>query len=65
VKLTDHIHPEAVFTVTGFGRTLPVESRACGRGLSPNVLMPVGPGQWDRSGGGQLQGTDWVRVGKE
>ncbi|HSV94247.1 MAG TPA: molybdopterin dinucleotide binding domain-containing protein, partial [Desulfobacterales bacterium] len=65
VKLTDHIHPEAVFTVTGFGRTLAVESRACGRGLSPNALMAVGLGQWDRSGGGQVQTGDWVRIGKD
>jgi thiosulfate reductase/polysulfide reductase chain A len=64
VKLTEHIHAEAVFMVHGFGRTLPVESRACGRGLSPNALMPVGLGQWDRSGGGQVQPGDWVRVSK-
>ena len=65
VKLTEHIHPEAVFVVHGFGRTLPVESRARGRGLSPNALMPIGLGEWDRAGGGQVQPDDWVRVGKD
>lgn len=65
VKLTEHIHPEAVFIVGGFGRTLPVESRACGRGLSPNGLMPIGLGQWDRAGGGQVQVEDWVHVSKD
>lgn len=65
VKLTEHIHPEAVFVVVGFGRTLPVESRARGRGLSPNILMPMGLGQWDRAGGGQVQVEDWVHVSKD
>ena len=65
VKLTEHIHPEAVFVVDGFGRTLPVESRACGRGLSPETLTPVGLGEWDRSGGGQVQPDEPVRVTRD
>jgi thiosulfate reductase / polysulfide reductase chain A len=65
VKLTEHIHPEAVFVVDGFGRTLTVESRACGRGFSPNALIPVGLDEWDRSGGGQVQPDEPVRVVKE
>jgi thiosulfate reductase/polysulfide reductase chain A len=65
VKLTEHIHPEAVFMVDGFGRTLPVESRACGRGLSPEALTPVGLGEWDHSGGGQVQPDEPVRVTRD
>ena len=38
-KLTEFIHPEAVFMVRGFGRSLPVESRARGRGLADTLLM--------------------------
>jgi thiosulfate reductase/polysulfide reductase chain A len=51
-KLSEFIHPEAVFIVTGFGRTLPVESRARGRGLAANRLMPGGLDLWDPTGGG-------------
>jgi thiosulfate reductase/polysulfide reductase chain A len=65
VKVTEHIHPEAVFMVDGFGRTLPVESRACGRGLSPEALTSVGLGEWDRSGGGQVQPDEPVRVTRD
>jgi thiosulfate reductase/polysulfide reductase chain A len=41
-KLTEFIHPEAVFMVRGFGRSLPVESRARGRGLADTLLMTGG-----------------------
>ena len=52
VRLSEFVHPEAAFTVTGFGRTLPPESRARGRGLAANRLMPGGLGIGDPSGGG-------------
>ncbi len=64
-KLTDHIHPEAVFMVDGFGRTLPVESLARGRGLGHNVLMPGGLEIWDRAGGGLALQEHFVTVSKE
>ena len=49
-KVTDLIHPDAVFMVHGFGHTLPVESRARGKGVADNDLMvgragPVGSGR--------------------
>lgn len=50
-KLTDHIHPEAVFVVHGFGHRLPIESRAFGRGLADNKFMPSGNEIYDRAGG--------------
>ena len=43
-KVTEFIHPEAVFMVHGFGHTLPVESRACGKGVADNVFYAQGPG---------------------
>lgn len=52
VRLSEFIHPEAAFTVTGFGRTLPPESRALGHGLAANRLMPGGLDIGDPSGGG-------------
>ncbi len=51
-KVTDFIHPDAVFVVHGFGHTLPVESRAMGRGLADNKFMKGGLDLWDPAGGG-------------
>jgi thiosulfate reductase / polysulfide reductase chain A len=51
-RLSEFIHPEAAFMVPGFGRTLPTESRAFGRGLAANRLMPGGLDIRDHSGGG-------------
>jgi thiosulfate reductase/polysulfide reductase chain A len=64
IKLTEHIHPEAVFLVPGFGRTLPVESRACNRGLAANSLMAGGLELWDPAGGGLALQEHWVTVNK-
>ena len=63
-RLTDQIHPEAVFMVDGFGRTLPVESRARGRGLGHNAFMPGGLEIWDRAGGGLALQEHFVTVSK-
>lgn len=51
-KVTDFMHPDAVFVVHGFGHTLPVESRAMGRGLADNKFMKGGLDLWDPAGGG-------------
>lgn len=61
-KVTDGIHPETVFMVHGFGHTLPVESRARGRGVADNELMPQGMGQWDKGGGGVCMQEHFVTV---
>jgi thiosulfate reductase/polysulfide reductase chain A len=50
-RVTEHIHPEAVFVVHGFGHQLPVESRAFGRGLADNKFMPQGHDIYDQAGG--------------
>ena len=41
-KLTDLIHPEAVFMLHGFGHRLPVESRAFGKGLAERSSGELG-----------------------
>jgi len=60
--VTEFIHPEAVFMVHGFGHTLPVESRAKGRGVSDNELMPDGINSWDKGGGGICMQEHFVSV---
>ncbi|RPH51545.1 MAG: thiosulfate reductase [Desulfobacteraceae bacterium] len=52
VRISRYMHPEAVFMVHGFGRSIPAESRACGKGVSDIALMSGGLGQWDPAGGG-------------
>ena len=60
--VTDHIHPEAVFMLHGFGHELPVESRARGRGAADNRLMEKGITNWDRSGGAVAMQEHFVSV---
>lgn len=38
-KVTDMIHPEAVFMLHGFGKTVPAQTRACGKGADDSVLQ--------------------------
>jgi thiosulfate reductase/polysulfide reductase chain A len=64
VKLTEFIHPEAVFMVRGFGRSLPVESRAQGRGLADTWLMAGGLEQWIHAGGPLALQEHFVAVTK-
>ncbi|WP_428562535.1 MAG: molybdopterin-containing oxidoreductase family protein [Solidesulfovibrio sp. DCME] len=61
-KVTEGIHPETVFMVHGFGHTLPVESRARGRGVADNELMPGGIATWDKGGGGVCMQEHFVSV---
>ncbi len=63
-KVTDMIHPEAVFVLHGFGHTLPVESRAFQKGLADNKFMPEGLQNWDPAGGGLALQEHYVRVQK-
>lgn len=62
--VTDFIHPEAVFMIHGFGHTLPCESRARGRGVADNELMPKGIKKYDKSGGGVSMQEHFVSVAK-
>ena len=61
-KVTEGIHPETVFMVHGFGHALPVESRARGRGVADNALMPQGIRSWDKGGGGVCMQEHFVTV---
>ena len=64
VRLTDFIHPEAVFMVHGFGHALPVETRAFGKGLSDSLFMRGGLEVWDEAGGGVAMQEHFVTVTK-
>jgi thiosulfate reductase/polysulfide reductase chain A len=64
-KVTDRIHPEAVFTIHGFGHRLPVESRAKGQGLADNRFMPKGNEIWDKAGGAVAFQEHFVTVKKK
>ena len=63
-KVTDMIHPEAVFMVHGFGHTLPVETRAYGKGVADQKLMPNGLDIWDQAGGAVALQEHFVTVTK-
>jgi len=63
-RLSEFIHPEAAFMVPGFGRTLPTESRARGRGLAANRLMPGGLDIRDHNGGGLALQEHMITVHK-
>ena len=63
-KVTEAIHPEAVFVVHGFGHRLPVESRAFGRGLADNKFMKGGLDIFDPAGGAVAYQEHFVSVAK-
>jgi thiosulfate reductase/polysulfide reductase chain A len=62
--VTPFMHPEAVFMVHGFGHTLPVESRARGKGVADNELMPQGIRKWDKGGGAIAMQEHFVEIRK-
>ena len=49
--VTDFIHPEAVYTVHGFGRQIPLQTKAYHAGLSDQKLMSGKLEDWDQAGG--------------
>ncbi len=64
-KVTDFIHPEAVFLHHGFGHTLPVESRAIYKGLADNKFMQGGLELWDPAGGAVALQEHFITVSKQ
>jgi thiosulfate reductase/polysulfide reductase chain A len=62
--VTDYMHPEAVFMVHGFGHTLRPETRAYGKGVADNKLMPGGLDREDKAGGGIAMQEHFVKVAK-
>ncbi len=63
-KVTDIIHPEAVFVIHGFGHRLEAESRAFGKGLADNKFMSGGMDIWDKAGGAIAYQEHFVTVSK-
>ncbi len=51
VHVTDHVHPEAVFTVHGFGKDIPRQTRSFMAGVSDQKLMVGALDNWDQAGG--------------
>ncbi len=49
--VTEFIHPEAVYTVHGFGRQIPLQTRSYHAGLSDQKLMAGKLDDWDKAGG--------------
>ncbi|HCY88074.1 MAG TPA: thiosulfate reductase, partial [Desulfobacteraceae bacterium] len=64
-QVTDHIHPDAVFVIHGFGHRLKVESRAFGKGLADNKFMKGGMDVWDKAGGAIAYQEHFVTVSKQ
>ena len=58
-KVTDFIHPEAVFMLHGFGKTVPVQTRSAGKGASDALLQK---NVSDRVGGSPALDCTLVRV---
>ena len=61
-SVTDYIHPEAVYTLHGYGRQIPLQTRAYNKGMNDNTLMK---GLLKVAIGGNCPITDcFVRVNK-
>ena len=60
-KVTDLIHPEAVFMLHGFGKSVPVQTRCCGKGASDALLQE---NIADQAGGSPAYDNTLVQVRK-
>jgi thiosulfate reductase/polysulfide reductase chain A len=63
-KVTDLIHPEAVFMLHGFGKEVPAQKRAFGKGLADQLFMKGKLKEWDKAGGGLNLNECFVTVSK-
>jgi thiosulfate reductase/polysulfide reductase chain A len=63
-KVTDAIHPEAIFVIHGFGHKLEIETRAFNKGLADNKFMAGGLDIWDPAGGAIAYQEHFVKVTK-
>ncbi len=61
-KLTDFIHPEAVFMLHGFGKNIPLLTRAYGKGLADQAFMKGKLTDYDKAGGGNNLCESFVTV---
>jgi thiosulfate reductase/polysulfide reductase chain A len=60
--VTPWIHPEAVFMLHGYGRTVPLQTRACGLGVADQRLQHGKLYEFDPAGGGSAMTETIVRV---
>ena len=61
-KVTDFIHPNAVFMLHGFGTDVPAQERAFGKGLADQDFMLGKLKDWDHAGGGLTLNEAFVTV---
>ena len=61
-QVTDFIHPQAVFMLHGFGKDVPAQERAYGKGLADNDFMIGRLKDWDKAGGGLALNETFVTV---
>jgi len=61
-KVTDLIHPEAVFMLHGFGTRVPAKKRAYKQGLADQLFMKGKLREWDKAGGGLNLAESFVTV---
>ena len=64
VYVTPWIHPEAVFMLHGFGRTIPLQTRAFNQGMADQRLQKGLLDEFDPAGGGNCLTECVVRVRK-
>ncbi len=64
VSFTTFIHPEAVFMYHGFGRTIPLQTRAYKRGMADQRLQKGFLARFDPVGGGNTLTECVVRVAR-
>jgi thiosulfate reductase / polysulfide reductase chain A len=65
VKVTPWIHGDAIFTLHGFGRTVPLQSRAAGKGIADQRLQRGLLTVYDPVGGGNALCECIVRLRKK
>ena len=63
-SVTPFIHPEAVFMYHGFGRTIPLQTRAFKRGMADQRLQKGFLSRYDPAGGGNTLTECVVGVSK-
>jgi thiosulfate reductase/polysulfide reductase chain A len=63
-QVTPWVHPEAVFMLHGFGRTVPLQTRAWNKGMADQRLMKGLLHSYDAAGGGLTMTEAVVRVKK-
>jgi thiosulfate reductase/polysulfide reductase chain A len=61
-RVTDWVHPDAVFMLHGYGRTVPLQTRAFNRGVADQKLQHGHLFDYDRAGGGIAMTETVVQV---